>query len=159
LITALVVFAILFLTAAIFAIYFNVNMRAEQDKFTKLETKYKGVIADSDLVGESDVQTSVKGLREGFPELGDTNLKLVNVLQQRGDRLGKVIAGEPGKAGLAAETEAAARIAAANEKIRAAKLQGITIGQDNLLSSIDGLVKALIAKDQQLAAANDSTLK
>jgi len=159
LITALVVFAILFLTAAIFAIYFNVNMRAEQDKFTKLESKYKGVIADGSLVAESDVQTAVKMLRDQDPALADPNLKLVDVLQQRGDRLAKVIAGNAGVPGLTAETEAAARVAAANEKIRAAKLGGVTVTPDNLLSSIDGLVKALIAKDQLVTSANNSITK
>ncbi len=160
LITALVVFAILFLTAAIFAIYFNVNMRAEQDKFVKLETKYKGVIADSDLVGESDVQTTVRGLREAYPELADTNLKVVNVLQTRGDRLAKVIAGNSNTAGLAAETQAASSIEAVNKKLRTNNnLQGVVVNPDNILGSIDALAKALMAKDQQLTAANNSTAK
>ncbi len=160
LITALVVFAILFLTAAIFAIYYNVNMRAEQDKFAKLETKYKGVIADSDLVGESDVQTTVRDLRERFPELADTNLKLVNVLQVRGDRLAKVIAGDSARAGLAAETQAASSVTAVNEKLRGNKnLQGVVVNPDNLLGSVDSLAKALISKDQQLVAANNSIAK
>ncbi len=167
LITALVIFAILFLTAAIFAIYFNVNMRAEQDKLVKLDSKYKSIIAEGSFVSESDVASAVTALKAD-PSLSDSGLKWVDLLLERGNRLSKKIDGTTGPA-LSAITNADNHIAADNEKLRKAKLTGISIQPDNLVGSLDTVVDALAAKEQQLAdtvasvktstASNDEMMK
>jgi len=149
LITAMVIFAILFLTSAIFAIYFNVNLRAEQVNNEKILTKYKKVIADQQLIAESDVAAAVSALSTD-PELGDQNKKWVDVLLRRGDRLATLLSGSGNVAGLAAEADANTRIAAANEKLRGVEsLKGVQIDTaGNLLSSMETLVNTLVAKDR-----------
>lgn len=153
LITAVIVFAILFVTSTIFAIYFNVNWRASEDKATNTDRKYKQVITDGNLAPESEIATAVKAL-EGDPVMDNPDLRWVDKLAKRGDSLSRIIAGSE-MPGLTAQKQAEDRITAINAYLAKSGVQGVTVGRDNLLSSVDTMSKAIVSREQQSKAALD----
>src|SRR5688572_5415706 len=125
LITAMVIFAILFLTSAIFAIYFNANMRTFEQKLTQVENKYKKIVSNEQINNESELGTAVTKMREERTALSDVNsVRAVDVLQARADELAKVITNGGGPGFTAAEA-AKARVESTNLLLTKSGVTGI----------------------------------
>lgn len=158
LITAMVIFAILFLTSAIFAIYFNANMRQAEIKIADIQRKYESTIGSDQLGTESPLQSMVAAIREKDETLADRSVRTVDVLVARGDKYGRLITG--GEApGLSAIEIATNRINNSNNMLKSAGVSGITLAPDNLVSAIEVLTGAVIDRERAMTSLRDQTQK
>lgn len=173
LITALVIFVVLFVTATVLAIYFNTKWKASEIAVTQTEAKYAPAANDTDL--------TLPVVRAA--QLPQTGIELA--LAQR-DTLAKIIDGSAtGNAdAITAHTAQALTDVRgtltqglgtkdANGKVTEPPIVKELAGNDNVLSSLARLAKALVAQkaltDQAVAAsekakadavaANDSVAK
>jgi hypothetical protein len=154
LITAMVIFAILFLTSAIFAIYFNANARQFEQKVADIENKYKRIVRDDQINSESELGTLVQQIRDADPTLNDPSIKTVDVLLANRDALARVITSNPGP-GITPVATAKARIDSVNNTLSKAGVQGITLRPDNLLGNIELLANTLVDRDRTMASTTD----
>jgi hypothetical protein len=154
LITAMVIFAILFLTSAIFAIYFNANARQFEQKVADIENKYKKVIRDDQINNESDLGVLVQQMRDADPTLADPGLKTVDVLNEQAKALARVITTNPGP-GLNPVATARARVESVNNTLSKGGVQGINLRPDNLLGNIELLANALVDRERTMASTSD----
>jgi hypothetical protein len=156
LIAAVVVFVILFVIAAIFAIYYNAELRKQEKQLTNTQQQYEDI---SDLTGPE-----IEALKRARTEPSNNfnrNMKLLDVAIAQRDRLKKVVTGSDQGTTAAAIAKVNAALAAAAAK---AKDSGVVLtgAADNLIGTIDTLVTAVAAKSaagtqlqQELAAANE----
>jgi hypothetical protein len=158
LITAMVIFAILFLTSAIFAIYFNANMRQAELKILDIQKKYDTVVGSDQLGSESALNSAVAAIREKDQTLADRSIRAVDVAMIRGDRYGKMITGGDAP-GLTAIDTATSRINSSNVALAKGGAEGIKLNPDNLLVSIEQLVAAILDRERNLASLSDKTQK
>jgi hypothetical protein len=156
LIAAVVVFVILFVIAAIFAIYYNAELRKQEKALTNTQQQYEDI---SDLTGPE-----IEALKRARTEPANNfsrNMKLLDVAVAQRDKLKKIITGNEQQttAAAIAKVNAAADAAAAQAKQAGVVVSG---AGDNLIGTINTLAAAVVAKNsaatqlqQELAAANE----
>jgi hypothetical protein len=156
LIAAVVVFVILFVIAAIFAIYYNAELRKQEKALTNTQQQYEDI---SDLTGP-EIE-SLKRARTEPANNFNRNMKLLDVAAAQRDKLKKIITGNDQQttAAAIAKVNAAADAAAAQAKQAGVVVSG---AGDNLIGTINTLAAAVVAKNsaakqlqQELAAANE----
>ena len=145
LVTSVVIFAVLFVTAAIFAIYFNVQLKATEADFTNYKKQYNGVVSDSTFTTPAfaALQTA-KG--DPTTSMGATDVFDLAVKQR--DALAASIAGTRGDT--AAATKAASDAMAAAAKL---KSSGVNV-PNNLAGTVTTLVTAVNTDDAKIADLN-----
>ncbi len=155
LVAAVVVFVILFVIAAIFAIYYNAELRKQEKTLTDLRQQYEDI---SDTTG-AEIE-ALKRARSDPANNFNRNMKLLDVATAQRDRLKKIITGNDQHTTAAAIQQVTAATAAAAEKVKPA---GVVLagGADNLVATINTLAGAVAAKNasaetlqKQLASAN-----
>jgi hypothetical protein len=154
LVTALVVFTILFVTAAIFAIYFNVQLRAVELDLTNNKKTYNDVVREAEL-GTSDM-SALQALKAD-PSSGMASETLMGIaLKQRGD-LTKDITGGSGDA-MAAQKSVTTTLTAA---AASAGKVGVKLpsNHDNLLGAVTTLTDALNMRQSQIKDLQDQLKK
>jgi hypothetical protein len=143
LITSVVVFVVLFITATIFAIYYNAELRKNEKQLADTRRQYEDI---SELTGPE--LTALRDARTDTANGYGANMKLLDVAVAQRNKLEQVITG---KQGLPADTvvkQATAAGAAAARKLG----DDVKLGSpgNNLLGSIDTLSSTVVAKDQQV---------
>jgi len=161
LITWLVILAILFVTATIFAFIFQADARRNADSVTTLTGKYRDIITDSEMSGQDVVD-----LREARSDVrfnASSSTPVLNVAVEQRKLLARTITGNPIAAG-AAKDQADRAMADAVTALKAAGISE-TPASDNLIVALNEVVK--IAQGQRgqfvkvqadLAAAKAETL-
>jgi len=167
LVSAVVVFVILFVASAIFAIYFNVQLRATEKDYSDYKKNYNGVVADTAFT--TPEFTALQSLK-GDPNSGYTNNdSIMDIALRQRDALALAITGgavDPAAVD-AVDKSASDALTAAAAKVKAASL---TLPAKGLISAINTLaddvstqqdnIKDLSGKVAQaasdLAAANRS---
>jgi hypothetical protein len=151
LITTVVVFVILFVTASIFAIYFNVQQRATQRDYDDFKKTYQGVANDQGMTAPEF--TALQSLRTD-PTSGynSANTVMDIALQQR-DEMAQAITGTaPDPGTVDGVTKAAAdALTAAGAKLKAAN---ITLGGHGLVGALNTLVDAVTNQQSQIKDLN-----
>src|SRR4051812_47414315 len=93
LVSALVVFTILFVTATIFAIYFNVQLRSKEQDFENYKKQYHDVVAETAF--STPEFTALQALKQDA-SAGYADSSIMDIaLKQRSD-LAQAITGAPG---------------------------------------------------------------
>ena len=156
LITAVVILSILFVTAAIFAFYFNAESTKSEQSVKDLQTKMTRFASD-----EAQSDPAIQALADSQSDPANAGKSAIQIAVEQKNSMARLIAG---KAGAGQNTEADARNAIktlASDKTLAAT--GVTIGAtDGLLPAMnqlaDGLKKLTAEnqnKDKQLASLNE----
>lgn len=140
LITAVVIFTILFVTATIFAIYFNAEMRNTQVLNTDMEKKYQDIVSVSGLTSEE--VTNLKALRDDANNAFSLqhSMKVLDAAFKQRNDLVKLITGKEATAGDAAGEAYRQAVATLAE---VAKKAGGTVPADNLLGALNGVAANL----------------
>jgi uncharacterized coiled-coil protein SlyX len=145
-ITALVVFVVLFFIAAIFAVVKGVDDKEKEQKLDKLTKNYSEVVSQGDLSSEDMVQ--VKDARSSAEDKKENIFRFV--LGQRND-LAKLVKGQAVDGGKAIEA-ANQTILDANKKLKDAN---VTVPGASLTGAIDALADAVANRQQQIAKLTD----
>lgn len=156
LITALVIFTILFVTSAIFAIYFNVQLTHQTEAFTNYKKQYTDIVSENALVG-NDVST-LKALRsDGNSGYTPNDTVFDIVLKQRNDLI-QLITGTVGSDPAAAQKAAGTVLAAAAKSAASASVK-LPSAKDNLTGDITALADGLSASAAKSKALADQVLQ
>jgi hypothetical protein len=146
LVTALAAFTILFVTAAIFAIYFNVQLSATKLEFDNYKKNYNGIVSETEL-STPDIAT-LQALKTDSSSGYSPNDTVMDIaLKQRGaltqDITGSAV--DP----VEAEKSVASALAAANKAIEGGNAK-LPSDHDNLAGAVTTLADALNARKNQL---------
>ncbi len=144
LVTAVVVFTILFVTSTIFAIYFNVQLRANEKDYSDYKKQYNGVV-DPNALSTPEL-TALQSLRND-PNSGYTQSDTVMdiALRQR-DALQQAIAGTTSDPTDSVAKAANDAIAAANTKLKTA---AVVLPVKGLIAALNQLTDAVLTKQNQ----------
>jgi hypothetical protein len=147
LITALVVFVIGFVTATIYAIYYDAQWeKAKTDAAQEHATRVQ-YVGDADLTN-AEIQKYVTSAKK--PQAA------INVAISERELLAKDIVGTPKTAAATADTAAAAALKYATDQLAAAKVQGVTVSAD-LADTIRTLTTSIITLDaERIKAEGDA---
>lgn len=145
LITALVIFVVLFFVAAIFAVVKGLDNADKEKRMADLTRKYKEVISDIELTGD-DV-TALKNARQEDPNLAGRSL--FDVLLAQRNELATEITGQA-MGGKEAIARAKLLVQASNKRIASAGIKDISMSGGNLSAGVNSLVTALVQQNQQL---------
>lgn len=143
LITAVVIFAVLFVTAVIFAIYFDVQLKASSADFTNYKKQYNGVVSESDLTTPqfAELQT--------LKNSSDKSMNAVDVfdlaVKQR-NALAAAITGTHGDY-TAAKNAAQAALATADKL----KTSHVNVPANSLAGTVTALVDAVKSDQSQIS--------
>ena len=154
LITSLVVFVVLFVTATIFAIYFGTQMKASDLALKQSVAKLAPSVTEADL-GNPDVAAVNSAAEKQRPMTG-----ILMAIKQRND-FAKIITGNPAAAIDATTNDTSRSITALKAQLTAANVT-VALSEDNLLADlkslggqIAALAKSLADSQAQTKAAND----
>jgi hypothetical protein len=148
LVTAVVVFVILFVASAIFAIYFNVQLRSTEKEYSDYKKNYNGVVADTAFT--TPEFTALQSLKSDSTS-GDSIMDIA--LRQR-DALAQAITG--GAVDPAAvdgvDKSVSDALTAASAKVKSASL---TLPSKGLISAISFLSNQVSAQQDQIKKLSD----
>jgi hypothetical protein len=150
LITTLVVFTILFVTATIFAIYFNVQLQESQRLFNDYKKNYNGVVADTAF--NTPEFTALKTLAADQSSGFNRSTVLDIALKQRND-LAQAITGTPATDAAPAQKAAADTLAATAAKLKQASVS-LALPPTGLTGAINTLAGDAVAKQQKIGQLN-----
>lgn len=150
LITTLVIFTILFVTATIFAIYFNVQLQESQRLFNDYKKTYNGVVADTAF--NTPEFTALKTL--AADQSGGMNRATVLdvALKQRND-LAQAITGVPSVDPAPAQKAAAEALTSATAKLKQASVS-LTLPPTGLTGAVAALTNDVVAQQQKIGQLN-----
>lgn len=142
LITALVIFAILFVTSTIFAFIYSAKAtRAELD-FTNFQKEAQGVYARANL--NSPEFEALKNARTAEGSGFSSGTALIDVAMGQTRQVATLLGGKDTASAVAAGTRA---LNGAKDKL---KTSGVTLGSD-VSSAVTALADAVVARDAQIA--------
>jgi hypothetical protein len=139
-VTWAVVFAILFVTSTIFAIYFYANSSKVDDLFTGYKKTVADVVTEPDMQG--DVVTRLRQVRGEEGSGFTATTPLIQVAAQQREAMARMIAGSGNEAN--AQREATAALAAAASAAKAAGL--VVPTQENLAGALRSVAQGLTAQ-------------
>lgn len=142
-VTWAVVFAILFVTASIFAIYFYASSNRDADLLAQHRRQVAEVIPDAELTGPE--VTRLRAIRGTEGSGFSANTPLIQVAAQDRDSLARLIAGAGNEE--TAKQEATAALTAAGQVATAAKITIPT--NENIALALRSLAQGLQAQLQQ----------
>jgi hypothetical protein len=148
LVTWSVITGILFVFAAVMAIYFYVDASKQTTRYNEITRKYNDYIAPGDLTGP--VVGDLKALRTAEPPLPGVTAStpLFNVLAEQRNQFAALVGGPTAKD--APGTAAPAASAALTKAAAVAKEAGITIPTgDNLAQAVSNLSDGLASANQK----------
>ena len=147
LVTAVVVFVILFVASAIFAIYFNVQLRATEKDYSDYKKNYNGVVADSAFT--TPEFTALQSLKSDSTSGYTNNDSLMDIALRQRDALATAISGTaPDPAAVdAVEKSANDALTAAATKVKPASL---TLPAKGLIAGINTLANNVAAQQEQI---------
>jgi predicted nucleic acid-binding Zn-ribbon protein len=148
LVTWSVVFAILFVVSAIFAIYFYADGNKAVQRAEQLQRQYAELASQADL--QSDLATQLREVKQNPPEGSNINpqMTLLQIAAAQRDDLAHMIAGPAVKSPGAAEDRAKAALAAASNAGKAAK---VTVpATDNLANALSTMASTVTARTKQI---------
>ena len=149
LVTWAVIFAILFVTSAIFAIYFYADSTKAHEREDLMRKRYADVVTESDLQSES--VASLKEARQNAPEGSQINaqMPLFTVSLAQRDELAHTIGGPSVTNPNVALDRAKAALAAASNAGKGAQ---VTVpATDNLANALTTMANTVNAKVKQVA--------
>ena len=129
---------VLFVTSAIFAIYFSVQFQKETELYTNYQKQYNGVVSDAAFQSPQFQALKALSTDNSTPYAGQTVLDVA--LKQRDD-LASAITGAP------ADADAASENRRKHAAIRREKCQGIRAG--------DGSAKGIDQRDQPIGRSRE----
>lgn len=147
LITAVVIFTILFVTATIFAIYYGVEATRLQKDYTELKTKYiPRIIPEGGLTSPiiAELEAARSDPNSGMP----SSMALLDVAVKQRDELAQTITGTAGSKPAAAEAAAAEALTAAKDRTKGTSLTLPTSG--NLAGAIRTLSDAVTSRADEV---------
>ncbi|HEV7302327.1 MAG TPA: hypothetical protein VGN72_23515 [Tepidisphaeraceae bacterium] len=144
LITAVVIFAILFVTSTIFAFIYSARATRSEEDLRSFRLRYNGIVAESNLQGpEIEALKAAKDApASGF---GPNDTALTVALGQT-RQVATLLSGKPDVT--AATATARQALNSAKDKLKG--VQGVTIGND-LASAVSTLADAIVAREGQIA--------
>ncbi|MDB5355567.1 MAG: hypothetical protein JWN24_2020 [Phycisphaerales bacterium] len=145
LITAVVVFVILFVTSTIFAIYYNTQLAAAVDKYELKIKKLSAAAVEGDLTNTEVAALNDRARKRG----GLTGIQLAIADRSAETKLINGNAAAPLENVTADVSNA---LAAANVQLKAVNIP-VALGDDNLLASIHNLATQVVAQTQEIAKA------
>jgi hypothetical protein len=146
LVSALVAFTILFVTAAILAIYFNVQLSATKLEYTNYKKNYNGIVAETAL-STPDI-TAIQALKtDSANGFGPNDTVMDIALKQRGE-LSKDITGGSSDPAVAQKSVTTA-LAAAGKALDGSNVKLLST-HDNLAGALNTLADALTTKQKQM---------
>ncbi|HSV14285.1 MAG TPA: hypothetical protein VLI90_08495 [Tepidisphaeraceae bacterium] len=151
LLTSLVIFVILFVTATIFAIYFNVQLRSKEQDFEHYKLQYKDVVADTAF--STPEFTSLQALKTDTSNPTYADMSILDIaLKQRAD-LAQAITGTPGDPAAAQKT-VTDTLQSVNKKLAP---EGVKLpsDHDNLAGAVNLLSDTVASQQKQLQDANN----
>lgn len=155
LVSALVAFTILFVTAAIFAIYFNVQLRATELEHENYKKNYNGIVAETAL-GSQDI-TAMQALKaDSSSGFGPNDTVMDIALKLRGALAQDVAGASADPATVQKNVDAA--LAAANKAIEGGSAK-LPSAHDNLAGAVMVLSDALTARQRQIHDLSDQLKK
>ncbi|HWB52794.1 MAG TPA: hypothetical protein VG722_01325 [Tepidisphaeraceae bacterium] len=148
LITAVVIFVILFVTAAIFAIYYGVNSAKVQDDYTTLKNSViPNVLPSGALTGpELSQLEAARSASNRLPDINQSMPLLKVAMQQRDDLKNLIDPNAPSAEQAYADAKAAMQAGAA-QIAKAGSTAPSTIA---LLDSYNAMARALLLKQEQI---------
>ena len=147
LITAVVIFTILFVTATIFAIYYGVEATRLQKDYADLKSKYiPRIIPEGGLTSPviAELEAARSDPNSGIP----SSMALLDVAVRQRDNLAQTITGTPGSSPADAQAAAAGALAAAKDRTKGASLTLPT--SDNLAGAVKTLADAVASRAEQV---------
>ncbi len=152
LITWLVVFTVLFLTATVVAIYYGVETSRLQKDLTDYKTKYiPKIIADGALTG--DTVTKLEAAKSEDPTNYPASMALLDVAAKQRDELATVITGNPGSTVAQAKQAATDALAAAKQSVQGTEVTLPATG--SLATSVRDLAGAVATRQASIKQLND----
>ncbi len=149
LITSLVVFVVLFVTATIFAIYFGTQFKAAEMARVQTLARFTPSVNDADLNLPEVIQVNDYASKHA-PMTG-----LSAAIQQR-DSLSKIITGNPNAAFDPIKDEIATTLKGVRSQLEGAKVTA-AVGEDNLLGTIKVLANHVVGLSRNLADSRGET--
>jgi hypothetical protein len=152
LITAIVIFAILFVAATISAIVFGVKWSKAEQLAELNKKRYVDIVPEAALSG-ADVQALVSAAKDDAAVAAfglNSNMKAMDVAIAQRDALARSITGTGANA-IEAKAAADAALASATAKVQPA---GVSIPADNLAGATDALASAVEAKEKSITDLN-----
>ncbi len=148
LISTLVVFSILFVTATILAFYFNAEMKRSRDDLQSYRARYADVITDTAL--SSPEVNDLKTLRNDPSSGMNPQMKVLDVVIEQRNQLAKALVGA-NTSPADAMKQTASKVADAAEKLKAAKAE-VTLPpvNENLVNVVSVLADAVASKQAQI---------
>ncbi len=148
LVTAVVVFVILFVASAIFAIYFNVQLRSTDKEYSDYKKNYNGIVADTAF--QTPEFTALQSLKSDSTSGYTANDTIFDIALRQRDALAQSITGgavDP--AGVdAVDKSASDALAAAAAKVKPASL---TLPSKGLISAVNFLANQVSAQQDQIS--------
>ncbi len=147
LITAVVIFTILFVTATIFAIYYGVEATRLQKDYADLKSKYiPRIIPEGGLTSPviAELEAARSDPNSGLP----ASMALLDVAVKQRDNLAQTITGTAGSSPADAQAAAAGALAAAKDRTKGASLTLPT--SDNLAGAVKTLADAVASRAEQV---------
>jgi len=145
LITALVVFVLLFFIAAIFAVIKSNDEKAQAQRLEQLQRGYDEIVSRMEL---SAARETIRALREKDP--ANQRRTLYDILTRDRDELAKTITGAPNAATAEAINSAAGAVAAAAKKLQPLN---VAVPAGALTSAISVLADAIVQRNSQVTDA------
>jgi hypothetical protein len=145
LVTALVVFVVLFFVAAIFAVVKSIDAAEYERQAGELKKTYNEVVSQADMT--SDVLTNLRENRNGR--------SVFDMLLEQRNTLATYITGQNAGPNAAQDAKQAAdaRIAQLNERLKK-EGSGVQIPSGSIAAAIDGLSDQMLQKQRQVADLN-----
>lgn len=147
LITAVVIFTILFVTATIFAIYYGVQATQLQKDYSDFKSKYIPRIIPEGGLSSSTI-TELEAARSDPNSGMPSSMALLDVAVKQRDDLARIITGTTGSTPAQAQAAAAQALASAKERTQAASLT--LPASDNLAGAVKTLADAVANRAEQV---------
>src|ERR1700722_4307299 len=147
LVTAVVVFVILFVASAIFAIYFNVQLRSTEKEYSDYKKNYNGVVADTAFT--TPEFTALQSLKSDSTSGYTQNDSIMDIALRQRDALALAITGAAADPAAvdAVEKSADDALTAAAAKVKPASL---TLPAKGLIAGINTLANDVAAQQEQI---------
>ncbi len=136
LITALVIFVILFLIAAIFAVMTNSKLKVAEENLVRYTKKFERIVTENELPSAT----------EQADRFGETGTSLYASLLKQREQLAQQITGQPSSTKDAIDS-AAKTVAAANADLRDA---GVAVPGGAMINGLATLVEAIRAREARI---------
>jgi hypothetical protein len=144
LVTALVVFTILFVTAAIFAIYFSVQLQHNEQDFKAYKLTYNGIVSETAMTTPDVVALQAQKT--------DPNSTVLDLALAQRNQLAQAVNGTTDVA--SAQKDLTVKLAAVSKSLAADNVK-LPSTHDNLLGAVTTLSDALNQRQAQIKKLND----